>query len=115
MARSFVALVLAGAAAISLAQTSERGSIPPGESRDESRPTEGAIEGGSIEQDIDSSRLPAEEIARCQQLTGVLREQCLRDLGGGAGASRPPRPASPPPVQRDPITEPLPQNPREPR
>lgn len=116
MARLVVASILAAMAAVSAAQTEgQRGSIPRGESRDESRPAEGAIKGGSIEEDIGTSRIPAEDIARCKQLTGTLREQCLRDLGAGAGGTRPSPPAPPSPVQRDPVTEPAPQNPREPR
>ena len=114
MLRFLVVLCFGLVAAVSVAQTEgQRGSIPPGESRDESRPAEGAIKGGSVEEDIGTSRVPAEDIARCKQLTGTLREQCLRDLGASAGGTRPPAPPSP--VQRDPVTEPPPQNPRQPR
>jgi hypothetical protein len=116
MPKWIAAVLLAGAAAASLAQTSsetaQRGSILPGESRDESRPAEGAIQGGSIEEDIGATRTPGRDIARCKQLTGELREQCLRDLGAGAGGSRPPAPA--PPKQEAPAAPP-PQNPRQPR
>ena len=117
--RLLAAMALAGALAASFAQSAAeaegRGSIPPGESRDESRPAEGAIKGGSIESDIGTSRTPERDIARCNQLTGELREQCLRDLGASAGGSAPSSPAPPSPVQRDPVTEPPPQNPRQPR
>lgn len=116
MLRFIVAIGLAVAAAVSAAQTEgQRGSIPPGESRDESGPAEGAIKGGSIEQDIGTSRVPADDIARCKQLTGTLREQCLRDLGASAGGARPSPPAPPSPVQRDPVAEPPAQNPRQSR
>ena len=116
MLRFIVAASLSLAAAVCVAQSEgERGSVPPGESRDESRPAEGAIKGGSIEGDLGSSRAPAEDIARCKELTGTLREQCLRDLGAGAaGGTRPP-PRPPSSVPRDPIAEPPPQNPRESR
>jgi hypothetical protein len=103
---------VAGAPAVPGAQSSgERGSIPPGESRGASRPAEGAIRGGSIEADVGTSPTSERDVARCMQLTGILRDQCLRDRGAGAGASQPP-PAPPSPVQRDPVTDPPPQNPR---
>lgn len=109
------ATAFAGMAAVSFAQTAGetdgRGSIPPGTSQDESRPAEGAIKGGSIEPDIESSRTPQEDVNRCKQLTGVLREQCLRDLGASSGGTVP-KPAPPSPVRRDPVAEPPPQNPR---
>jgi hypothetical protein len=112
--RLLAAMALASAMTISSAQTAgdaeRRGSIPPGTSRDESRPAEGAIRGGSIEPDIGSSSTPQRDINRCRQLTGTLREQCLRDLGASSGGTQPPTPPSP--VQRDPVTEPPPQNPR---
>lgn len=56
-----------------------------------------------------------EDAARCQKLEGELRERCLRDVGAATGASMPPKPAPPSAVQRDPVTEPPPQNPRQPR
>jgi len=46
-------------------------------SRDESRPANGAIQGGSIERDIGTSPAPQRDINRCKQLTGELREQRL--------------------------------------
>jgi hypothetical protein len=113
MRRLTAAILLAGVAAAALAQTSSetgpRGSIAPGEGRDERRSAEGATQGGSIEEDIGTRRAPERYIARCKQLTGELREQCLRDLDASAGGSQ-----TPSPVQRDPVAEPPPQNPREP-
>lgn len=111
MPKFIAAVLLAGAAAASFAQPSGegRGSIPPGESRDESRPADGAIKGGSIEKDIGASQKPEREIARCKELTGELQEQCLRDLGAGAGGSQPGSPG-----QADPAAPP-PQNPPQPR
>ena len=95
MPRLIGLIVLAAVAAVSIAQPSEterRGAIPPGESRDASRPADGAIKGGSIEGDIGTNLAPERDIARCKQLTGELREQCLQDLGASAGASRAPAP-----------------------
>ena len=89
-----------------LPQTGERGSIPPGTSQDGSRPADGAIKGGAI--------LPGETAGvpgkrKCEELTGTLREDCLkreREAGTGSTDSRvretPPSP---------PVTTP-PQNPR---
>lgn len=48
---------------------------PPAASRDAIPPSGGALIGGSIE----SATTPKREIQRCQDLTGTLREQCLRD------------------------------------
>lgn len=53
---------------------------PPGIARDGSAPAEGAIKGGSLERDIRSSPEPRRDIARCKELQGKLREECLRDL-----------------------------------
>jgi hypothetical protein len=89
-----------------LPQAGERGSLPPGTSQDGSRPADGAIKGGAI--------LPGETAGvpgskKCEELTGTLREDCLkqeREAGTGSTDSRvretPPSP---------PITTP-PQNPR---
>src|SRR5262245_8767036 len=103
MPRLLLAVALAGAAAVSLAQTADetnrRGSIPPGESRDDSAPAAGAIKGGSIELASGGSRAPERDKARCEELTGVLREQCLRELGGSAGDAA--RPAGATPLQAD--------------
>lgn len=89
-----------------LPQAGERGSLPPGTSQDGSRPADGAIKGGAI--------LPGETAGvpgnkKCEQLSGSLREDCLkqeREAGTGSTDSRvretPPSP---------PVTTP-PQNPR---
>jgi hypothetical protein len=109
-----LALGLAALSAAAVGQTDgQRGSTPPGASRGESGPADGAIKGGAIEEGAGTSRLPSETAARCNQLAGSLREQCLRELGGaGAGGGRPPNAPPPSPVQRDPFLEPPPQNPR---
>lgn len=88
-----------------LPQTGERGSIPPGTSQDGSRPADGAIKGGAILPG-ESAGVPGK--AKCEQLSGTLREDCLkqeREAGTGSTDSRvrdmPPSP---------PVTTP-PQNP----
>ena len=46
---------------------------------------------------------------RCRELSGTLRDQCLRDLrNAGAGGTAPPQA----PMGRDPRLEPPPQNPQ---
>jgi len=74
-----------------------RGSTPPGTSQDGSRPADGAITGGATsggilpgehggkpaDADKDKGRATSgatakEKIARCEQLSGTLREECLR-------------------------------------
>jgi hypothetical protein len=67
-----LAMTLAGGVC---AQTGERGSIPPGQSRDGSAPGDGAIKGGAI--------LPGEtggvpKKKHCEELSGSLREDCLK-------------------------------------
>ncbi|MPZ43785.1 MAG: hypothetical protein GEV05_10340 [Betaproteobacteria bacterium] len=58
-----------------------RGSVPPGASKDGSRPNEGAIKGGSIERKKDADRAPeaSPDIERCRDLEGTLRSQCVAD------------------------------------
>ena len=84
--RFCVAFLLAGVTGFSLAQVpgspddlkSHR--PPQGTARDGSAPAEGAIKGGSLEPDIRTSLEPRRDIARCKELHGKLREECLRDL-----------------------------------
>jgi hypothetical protein len=107
LSRLCAAAVLAAWMILPAAQPSrgegERGSIPPGESRDGSRPSEGAIKGGSAgqrnpeESPAQAERERQREATRCEALKGGLREECLRDLDA-ASARRPPqepRPATP--------------------
>lgn len=95
----------------------DRASTPPGTSRDGTAPSDGAIKGGSIAPGesggvpAGKSVTPSAERAmnRCNDLEGVLREQCLRqERGGGSGATSAPGPATPP----SPREAPPPQNPR---
>ena len=84
------ALLLAGSIGAS-AQAAEggdrRGSVPPGTSQDGSGPSAGAIKGGSLDSKdaagAESKRPPDE--ARCRDLTGTLRAQCLADARQNAG------------------------------
>jgi hypothetical protein len=85
-------LAFAGWTAAQGAGDGERGSTPPGLSQDGARPAEGAIKGGSIAPG-ESGGMPdksggraageaaaggtAKGLARCYQLEGSLREQCL--------------------------------------
>jgi hypothetical protein len=114
------AAALLGFAGVSAAQgTGEgtRGTTPPGRSTDGSRPSDGAINGGTI--------LPGERSGvpgsggtkspsvdgdrRCNDLSGSLREQCLLQERGSStggtrdsapGADRPAEPSTAPPPQK---------------
>jgi hypothetical protein len=85
--------IVAGAA---FAQTGERGSLPPGESRDGAAPSEGAIKGGTILPGEtggmpDKSADKSEMRKRCEELSGTLREDCLRqERDAASGETRPP-------------------------
>jgi hypothetical protein len=112
----FLLLVIWAETTIAQAKPSsgERGSIPPGTSRDESRPSEGAIQGGSVSApdgvapEVKSGSALQKEINRCKELKGVLREQCLGDLqDASTGGARPPAG-----IGRNPTTGSPPQNPR---
>lgn len=74
-----------------------RGSTLAGTAADGSRPSDGAITGGSI-QPGESGGIPrdrpgvpaAERIKRCQELSGTLREECLRkeERSSGSGGTQ---------------------------
>lgn len=90
-----------------------RGSTPPGMSRDGSAPSSGAIQGGSIlpgENAGVPDKAPTERAAnRCNDLSGTLREQCLKqERNASAGGRTAPGPAEP----VSPREAPPPQNPR---
>lgn len=121
-AKLFLACLVASAPALAQAPRGDdvRGSARPG-SVDGTRPSDGAIQGGSI--------LPGESAgqpagrgpttpqdrpdSRCQQLSGTLREQCVLDAqraSGGRGADpvtsgsssgRSAPPLDPPPTKPD--------------
>lgn len=110
---AFLALFLfAGLAAAQ--SDGERGSTPPGLSQDGSRPAEGAIKGGSIAPG-ESGGMPdkagsaaaggsTSDLARCYQLEGTLREQCLaheREAPLSRGSEAPRAPTSGEPARRD--------------
>ena len=98
----------------------ERGSTPPGTSRDGSAPGDGAIKGGSIlpgetgGQPNETSRpVTSEGFKRCYELSGTLRDECLlqeRGASTGGASESTEKPAGP--TVRDPVSAPPPQNPR---
>ena len=101
MKRSFLAATLLCSSVLALAQVpgssdelKGRRSPPPGVARDGSAPAEGAIKGGSVEQDIGTSRTPRLDIARCKELERELREECLRDLANADRQRAPERNAA---------------------
>ena len=88
--RLFGAWLVLALSAAAFAQSGERGSIPPGQSRDGAAPAEGAIKGGAI--------LPGESAGmpetRCEELSGTLREDCLKQKRDAAtGGTTEPGPA----------------------
>src|SRR5262245_37597914 len=107
-AAALLALALGGAA---FAQERERGSLPPGQSKDGAAPSDGAIKGGTILPG-ESGGTPdgAKARSRCDELSGTLRDDCIkqeRDSGAGATTGRTDGETQPSP----PLTAP-PQNPR---
>ena len=82
-----LALALAGAAC---GQDAERGSVPPGQSRDGAAPSDGAIKGGTILPG-ETAGIPdkAKMEKRCEELSGTLREDCLKqEREAGSGGTR---------------------------
>jgi hypothetical protein len=98
--RTLLAVLLLGFAGLALGQSSGgeegRGSTPPGTARDGSRPSDGAIKGGSIlpgeSAGVPDSKLPSGQAReRCKELTGSLREECLRhERDAAIGGTKPP-------------------------
>ncbi len=94
----FLAAAMMAMAGLASAQApgDARGTVPPGTAADGSRPAEGAIKGGAILPGESSgvpgkSVLPTERIKRCYELSGTLREECLReaqDASGGSSSTR---------------------------
>jgi hypothetical protein len=90
----FAALAFAGTVA---AQTGERGSAPLGTSQDGSKPADGAIKGGTIAPG-ESAGMPERKPGRCYELSGTLREDCLKqEREAGAGETKLPLPSEPVP------------------
>ena len=92
-------LVLALFPALALAQSGDatRGNTPPGMSQDGGRPMDGAVKGGSIVPG-EKAGMPDKEISsterqkRCDELSGTLREDCLKKERSAAGGSSAPAP-----------------------
>lgn len=108
-------LALLCVAATGLAQTTtDNPSSTPlskGTGPDGTRPADGAIKGGSIVPG-ESAGVPTDrQVSRCADLTGTLREQCLRDEKGGStgGTAAPDPDVAKPPTTRE---GPPPQNPQ---
>jgi hypothetical protein len=89
-----IAITLLAFASAAWGQEGRRGSIPPGQSRDGAAPSEGALKGGTILPGEtggmpDSPTDQAKIEQRCQELSGTLREDCLRQgreaASGGSG------------------------------
>ena len=78
MRNLFTILLLAIASAVH-AQTGERGSVAPGQSRDGAAPADGALKGGTILPG-ESAGIPDDKKTkqRCEELSGSLREDCLK-------------------------------------
>jgi hypothetical protein len=78
----FALLLSLGLSGAAWGQSGERGSVPPGQSRDGAAPSDGAIKGGAILPG-EASGIPEK---RCEELSGSLREDCLkqkREAGSG--------------------------------
>ncbi len=118
--RALLALTMCGFAGFAAAQAGSDSAAP--RAPDGSRPSDGAITGGSIVPG-ESGGVPAtgpsdsisERIKRCNELTGTLREQCLlqEQSSSTGGVSIPGTAPSGADVKApDPRIDPPPQNPR---
>ena len=109
MPRLFALILLLSVPLAGFPQAEPRGTVPPGTASDGSRPAEGAIKGGTILPGErggtpDNAPTPERRGARCNELSGTLRDDCLRreeEASVGAGNARPdpkaPSPSAPPP------------------
>lgn len=108
--KSFLTVIAFTLCVPALAQTPGVGDTRPSVpgARDGSAPADGAIKGGSIEKSapaVDANKsvtVPDSAIARCHDLSGSLRDDCLRqerEREAGAGATRAAEPATAPPPQ----------------
>jgi hypothetical protein len=82
--RVLLAILAVAVAGATFGQSGERGSIPPGQSKDGAAPSDGAIKGGTIlpgetggVPDGKSPNASSERAARCLELQGTLRDECL--------------------------------------
>jgi len=114
---AFTASLLGWSAMASAQATNdmERGSIPPGTAQDGSRPSDGAITGGSIMPGeaggVPGAAKPADRGERCKELSGTLRDQCLlNEQGASTGGNAAPDTGTQKPLP--PRVAPPPQNPR---
>ena len=80
--RKLLTILLLALASTVYAQTGERGSAPLGQSRDGAAPADGALKGGTIlpgeSSGIPDGKDSAKMKLRCDELTGTLREDCLK-------------------------------------
>ena len=102
--RTLVSIALLAFASAAFAQSSgepSRGNTPPGMSKDGSKPSDGAIMGGSGAGSTilpgERGGLPNKDIQRCNELSGSLREDCLKkeDRNAGTGSTMPSTPDKP--------------------
>lgn len=103
--RTLLPVVLLSFCSLAFAQTtgdSVRGNTPPGMSQDGAKPADGAIKGGSAAGSTimpgEQGGLPNKDIQRCNEMSGSLREDCLkkeRESSAGAGGTMPSTPDRP--------------------
>lgn len=107
----FLVVLLSLFAGTAFAQDAGRGSTPPGQSQDGAGPSDGALKGGAILPGEQSGVPESGKVqSRCEELTGSLREECLKQARSGSSGSTVDAPATERPPS-PPITTP-PQNPR---
>lgn len=90
--RLVVAVLAIALSAGAFGQSGERGSVPPGQSRDGAAPSDGAIKGGTILPG-ESGGMPDQTKMkqRCDELSGTLREDCLKqEREAGSGETKAP-------------------------
>ena len=95
--RLFIAAAVFCAAGHAVSQNGERASTPPGRSHDGAAPSDGAIKGGTTILPGESAGIPdrAKNVARCDELLGTLREECLaQERKAAAGGTKAPADAS---------------------
>ena len=90
-------LLLCALAGSAYAQTGDRASTPPGTSQDGAKPSDGALKGGSILPGEQGGMPDARKMReRCEEMSGTLREDCLKQQRD-AGLATDPRKKSPAP------------------